>query len=159
MKLSTKGKYAVTAMLDLALNAREGRKVTLADISEMQGISLSYLEQLFARLRRARLVQGTRGPGGGYVLARTPHHISIAQIVSAVDERGDNPKGEGKEHSPSGERSLTHELWGDLSQDIYSFLDGITLGALVDRRLATEASSGAKTKEVGGNKRASHAAA
>ena len=134
MKLSTKGRYAVTAMLELAINASGDRRVTLADISEMQGISLSYLEQLFARLRQAALVKGTRGPGGGYRLARNTHEITIAQIIHAVDEKMDMTNCEGMENCRGGERCLTHELWNALSHDIFRFLDGISLGDLVERK-------------------------
>ncbi len=134
MKLSTKGRYAVTAMLDLAINAGENRRVTLADISEMQGISLSYLEQLFARLRRAELVKGTRGPGGGYRLGRDAGEITVAQILSAVDIKVDMTGCEGQATCNNGTPCLTHELWNDLSRDIYTFLDGITLEDLVKRR-------------------------
>lgn len=129
MRISTKGRYAITAMLDLALNARDGHKVTLADISEFQGISLSYLEQLFARLRQAKLVQGTRGPGGGYRLARAAHEISITDIVIAVDDKFD-------QGTPLEQIDIRHqrtqELWGLLSNQIQEYLDGVTLGALVE---------------------------
>ena len=138
MKLSTKGRYAVTAMLDLAINANENRRVTLADISELQGISLSYLEQLFARLRRASLVQGTRGPGGGYKLGREASEISVAEILTAVDEKVDMTGCEGNATCNNGKPCLTHELWNTLSRDIYEFLDGITLGDLVKRQHETE---------------------
>ena len=137
MKLSTKGRYAVTAMLDLAINADDNRRVTLADISELQGISLSYLEQLFAHLRRAKLVQGTRGPGGGYRLGRTASEISVAEILTAVDEKVDMTGCEGNATCNNGNPCLTHELWNTLSHDIYTFLDGITLGDLVERRHET----------------------
>ncbi|MBI3772947.1 MAG: Rrf2 family transcriptional regulator [Gammaproteobacteria bacterium] len=144
MKLSTKGRYAVTAMLDLALNANEGKRVTLADISEVQGISLSYLEQLFARLRRAKLVQGTRGPGGGYRLGRAANQISIAQIITAVDEKVDITACGGKADCKDGAPCLTHELWNELSREIFSFLDNITLGELVERKGKFEPGSNAR---------------
>ena len=134
MKLSTKGRYAVTAMLELAIHASGDQRVTLADISEMQGISLSYLEQLFARLRQAGLVKGTRGPGGGYRLGRGLHDITIAQIIQAVDEKMDMTHCEGKENCKGGDRCLTHELWDALSDDIFHFLDSISLGDLVERK-------------------------
>lgn len=128
MKLSTKGRYAVTAMLDLTLHQDRG-PVTLADISQGQGISLSYLEQLFARLRRGRLVTGVRGPGGGYRLARPAQEITVADIIVAVDENVEatNSGFEGKSTS---ERCLTHDLWSELSAQIYDFLNGITLADL-----------------------------
>jgi len=132
MKLSTKGRYAVTAMMDLALH--EGRRpVTLAEISRCQGISLSYLEQLFARLRRHDLVSGVRGPGGGYRLARPARAISIADIIVAVDENVDATRCAGRENCQNGERCLTHCLWSDLSAQIYTFLAGIDLEQLASR--------------------------
>lgn len=132
MKLSTKGRYAVTAMLDLAIQQRRG-PVTLADISECQKISLSYLEQLFAKLRRSGLVEGVRGPGGGYRLAMEPGEITIAEIVSAVDESVDATKCAGKGDCEDGQRCLTHELWEDLSAQIHQFLSGITLEEFLSR--------------------------
>lgn len=137
MKLSTKGRYAVTAMLDLAIHGKQ-RPVTLADISQCQGISLSYLEQLFARLRKGGLVKGVRGPGGGYHLARSADHISIADVITAVDEKVDVTRCEGRENCQDGERCLTHDLWTDLSSRIYDFLDTITLGELVRRNSVVE---------------------
>jgi Rrf2 family iron-sulfur cluster assembly transcriptional regulator len=133
MRLSTKGRYAVTAMLDLALHSDKG-PVTLADISGNQGISLSYLEQLFACLRNKGLVKGIRGPGGGYHLARPSDEISIANIICAVDEWVEFTRCKGRENCHSGQRCLTHTLWDDLSAEIYDFLCGITLDDLVSRR-------------------------
>ncbi len=132
MKLSTKGRYAVTAMMDLALHDRQG-PVTLADISQTQGISLSYLEQLFAKLRKAGLVEGVRGPGGGYRLAKAPSQITVAKIITAVDESVDVTRCGGEGDCQDGERCLTHELWNELSERLYSFLDGITLDQFIDR--------------------------
>lgn len=132
MRLSTKGRYAVTAMMDLALHDREG-PVTLADISRKQGISLSYLEQLFSKLRKANLVEGVRGPGGGYRLARIPAQITVAEIITSVDEAVDATRCSGKGDCDEGERCLTHDLWMDLSKRLYDFLDGITLERFVDR--------------------------
>ncbi|HHJ20952.1 MAG TPA: Fe-S cluster assembly transcriptional regulator IscR [Gammaproteobacteria bacterium] len=132
MRLSTKGRYAVTAMMDLALHDREG-PVTLADISQTQGISLSYLEQLFAKLRKKGLVEGVRGPGGGYRLARMPHQVTVAEIITAVDENVDVTRCHGDEDCQGGERCLTHELWQDLSKQLYDFLDGISLDQFIDR--------------------------
>lgn len=129
MRISTKGRYAITAMLDLALNARDGRKVTLADISEFQGISLSYLEQLFARLRHAKLVQGTRGPGGGYRLARTASEISITDIVVAVDDKFGQA---GAFNNIDIRHQRTQELWDILSNQIREYLSSVTLESLVD---------------------------
>ena len=128
MKLSTKGRYAVTAMLDLALNANNGNKVTLADISEFQGISLSYLEQLFARLRQTKLVTGTRGPGGGYRLSRPANEISIAEIIHAVDDR----TGKEKVMKVDERHQKTQQLWQSLSDNINDYLTKISLGDLID---------------------------
>jgi len=128
MKLSTKGRYAVTAMLDLALNANNGNKVTLADISEFQGISLSYLEQLFARLRQIKLVTGTRGPGGGYRLSRPASEISVAEIIHAVDDR----TGKEKVMKISERHQKTQQLWQSLSDNINDYLTKISLGDLID---------------------------
>ena len=132
MRLTTKGRYAVTAMLDLAL--QEGKRpVTLQDIALNQEISLSYLEQLFAKLRKAGLVRGTRGPGGGYRLAKKMDSISIAEVISAVDEKADMTRCGGNSDCLDGEKCLTHELWMELSEKIFEFLNAITLGELVRR--------------------------
>ncbi len=130
MRLSTKGRYAVTAMIDLALHD-EVRPVALTDIAETQKISVSYLEQLFARLRKNRLVKGMRGPGGGYRLARPASEVTIAEIIAAVDEQIDMTRCAGKEDCQDGEKCLTHELWADLSKQLYDFLHAITLGQIV----------------------------
>lgn len=132
MKLTTKGRYAVTAMLDLALRYDKG-SVTLSDIARRQGISLSYLEQLFAKLRRAGLVESVRGPGGGYNLARPPAEISVAQIILAINENIDATRCGGERNCQDDEPCLTHQLWEDLSTRIHEFLSGITLGDLVER--------------------------
>ncbi|SFU69055.1 Fe-S cluster assembly transcription factor [Halomonas korlensis] len=133
MRLTTKGRYAVTAMLDLAVNAATG-PISLADISRRQEISLSYLEQLFARLRRARLVESVRGPGGGYLLAMAPESISVAQVIDAVDESVDSTRCGGLSDCQQGDTCLTHHLWCELSEQIHGFLDGITLGQLAVRQ-------------------------
>lgn len=133
MRLTTKGRYAVTAMLDLAINADQG-PVSLADISERQGISISYLEQLFARLRKSELVTSVRGPGGGYRLARAADDVFIASIVDAVDEQVDATRCGGEGTCQDGEMCLTHYLWQDLSGQIHAFLSGISLGDLVQRQ-------------------------
>ncbi|HSP58019.1 MAG TPA: Fe-S cluster assembly transcription factor [Halomonas sp.] len=133
MRLTTKGRYAVTAMLDLAVNAATG-PISLADISRRQEISLSYLEQLFARLRRARLVESVRGPGGGYLLAMAPESISVAQVIDAVDESVDSTRCGGLSDCQQGDTCLTHHLWCELSEQIHGFLDGITLGELAVRQ-------------------------
>lgn len=130
MRLTTKGRYAVTAMLDLALNARKG-PVSLADISSRQEISLSYLEQLFARLRRNELVTSVRGPGGGYQLARESENIFVAQVIDAVNESVDATRCRGKGDCRQGHTCLTHHLWCQLSDQIHQFLSGISLAELV----------------------------
>ena len=132
MRLTTKGRYAVTAMLDLALHAQRG-PVSLADISERQGISLSYLEQLFAKLRRGTLVTSVRGPGGGYQLSRDMQDIHVAQVIDAVNESVDATRCQGQGDCHSGDICLTHHLWCDLSEQIHTFLSGITLADLVAR--------------------------
>ena len=132
MKLTSKGRYAVTAMLDLALHAEQG-PVTLAGISERQGISLSYLEQLFAKLRKGGLVEGVRGPGGGYRLARPANQISVADIIESVDEKLDMTQCGGKGNCSQGEKCLTHQLWYELSCNLYRFLSGIKLDQYVNR--------------------------
>lgn len=133
MRLTTKGRYAVTAMLDLALHARQD-PVSLADISDRQSISVSYLEQLFAKLRKNGLVSSVRGPGGGYQLARGGDTIFIAEIIDAVDESVDATRCGGQGDCQQGMTCLTHELWSDLSEQLHSFLAGISLQELVDRR-------------------------
>jgi Rrf2 family iron-sulfur cluster assembly transcriptional regulator len=130
MKLTTKGRYAVTAMLDLAVH-QHNETVALADIAVRQGISLSYLEQLFAKLRRKGRVASGRGPGGGYSLALPASRISVAQIVMAINENIDATRCGGEENCHGEERCLTHQLWTELSRRIYEFLDGITLATLV----------------------------
>lgn len=132
MRLTTKGRYAVTAMLDLALNAESG-PVSLADISERQGISISYLEQLFAKLRRNKLVASVRGPGGGYRLSGDAGQISVASVIDAVDESVDATRCAGLGDCQDGETCLTHYLWCDLSEQLHQFLSDISLGDLVAR--------------------------
>ncbi len=133
MRLTTKGRYAVTAMLDLAIHARI-EPVSLGDISERQSISISYLEQLFAKLRKNGLVSSVRGPGGGYQLARHGADIFIAQIIDAVDELVDVTRCAGQGDCQQGLMCLTHELWTDLSHQIHTFLSRISLEELVRRR-------------------------
>ena len=129
MKLTTKGRYAVTAMLDLAIHASD-KPISLADISERQVISLSYLEQLFSKLRRQGLVQSVRGPGGGYCLSRGAESIFVAQVIEAVNEAVDATGCRGTENCQAGNRCLTHDLWTDLSDQIHSFLNNISLASL-----------------------------
>lgn len=130
MRLTTKGRYAVTAMLDLALHKNQG-PISLADISTRQAISLSYLEQLFAKLRKRSLVSSVRGPGGGYELQGDANSIYIAEIIDAVNESLDTTKCRGKGDCQGGEICLTHYLWEDLSNQIHTFLENISLADLV----------------------------
>jgi Rrf2 family iron-sulfur cluster assembly transcriptional regulator len=130
MRLTTKGRFAVTAMVDLALRQNRG-PVTLAAISERQHISLSYLEQLFGKLRRAALVSSVRGPGGGYNLAQPPASISVADIVSAVDEPIDATQCGGKENCHDDKRCMTHDLWATLNEKMQEYLSSVTLADLV----------------------------
>lgn len=133
MRLTTKGRYAVTAMLDLAIHAKHG-PVSLNDISGRQGISLSYLEQLFSKLRKNELVSSVRGPGGGYRLSRDSAEIDVASVVDAVNEAMDATKCQGKGDCQDGNECLTHKLWCDLSDQIHTFLKGISIADLVNRK-------------------------
>ncbi len=133
MRLTTKGRYAVTAMLDLALHHGSG-PITLADIAQRQGISLSYLEQLFARLRKRSLVSSVRGPGGGYTLGREASEIFVAQVIAAVDENVDTTRCGGAHNCQDNQQCLTHDLWQDLSNRIYDYLNKISLQDLMNRR-------------------------
>lgn len=133
MKLTSKGRYAVTAMIDIALNQDKGA-ITLSLISERQGISLSYLEQLFAKLKKSELVSSARGPGGGYRLSRSAAEISIGEIIHAVDECVDARKCGGKSNCQGGDQCLSHELWTELSATIDSFLKSITLQDVVNKK-------------------------
>ena len=133
MRLTTKGRFAVTAMLDLALHDAKG-PVTLAGISERQKISLSYLEQLFGKLRRGRLVESVRGPGGGYHLARDASRVTVADIINAVEESIDSTQCGGRENCHENRRCMTHELWEELNTTVHGFLAGVTLAQLVERQ-------------------------
>ncbi len=133
MRLTTKGRYAVTAMLDLALHEGAG-PINLADISSRQGISLSYLEQLFSKLRKHKLVTSSRGPGGGYSLGQSAEEISVALVICAVDEAVDATRCGGQKNCQGDERCLTHDLWEELSGHISNFLDSISLADLIQRR-------------------------
>ena len=142
MRLTTKGRFAVTAMIDVALRQNAG-PVTLAGISARQEISLSYLEQLFSKLRRHELVESVRGPGGGYSLARAADTVSVADIITAVDEAMDATQCGGKEncHShdhPGGSRCMTHDLWATLNAKMVDYLDSVSLQDLVNQQLPTE---------------------
>ncbi len=140
MRLTTKGRFAVTAMIDLALRSGDG-PVTLAGISDRQKISLSYLEQLFGKLRRSSLVDSVRGPGGGYCLARPVGQITVADIVRAVDESFDATQCGGRENCKDEDRCMTHDLWSTLNFKMYEYLTSVALSDLVDSQL----------KKVGGN--------
>jgi len=132
MKMTTKGRYAITAMLDLALHDSDG-PVTLAEISQRQDISLTYLEQLFSKLRRHEIIESARGPGGGYRLAQDADDITIAKIVYSVDEPIDLTRCGGQQNCQGDKRCLTHDLWMELNRHVSDFLNGITLGDLVQR--------------------------
>jgi Rrf2 family iron-sulfur cluster assembly transcriptional regulator len=133
MRLTTKGRFAVTAMIDLGLRESEG-PVTLAGIAERQSISLSYLEQLFGKLRRHKLVASVRGPGGGYTLASGADEVTVADIIVAVDEPLDATQCGGKGNCHDEHVCMTHELWTDLNRHMFDFLDSVTLASLVDRQ-------------------------
>jgi len=133
MKLTTKGRYAVTAMLDLALHSVTN-PITLSDISSRQDISLSYLEQLFSRLRRNDLVMSTRGPGGGYQLGRDPEEIKISDVILAVNETLDATGCQGKETCAQGSICLAHNLWLGLSDTIFEYLNNITLATVISQK-------------------------
>ncbi|MCK5335838.1 MAG: Rrf2 family transcriptional regulator [Gammaproteobacteria bacterium] len=133
MRLTTKGRYAVTAVLDLAFHQQTG-PVSLADISERQAISLSYLEQLFSKLRKNDVVSSTRGPGGGYKLSNSPEDVSIVDIITAVDESYRANGCTSGEYCQGGVRCLTHDLWDELSDKIHGFLNGISLADLMQHK-------------------------
>jgi len=139
VRLTTKGRYAVTAMLDLALHKGQG-PISLSDIAQRQEISLSYLEQLFAKLRKHALVSSVRGPGGGYHLARESADIYVAEVIAAVDETVDTTRCSGGQDCQGSRPCLTHDLWVDLSQCIYDYLSGISLQDLVERKGVQEIS-------------------
>ena len=130
MRLTTKGRFAVTAMVDLAMRQTRG-PVTLAAISGRQHISLSYLEQLFGKLRRRKLVTSVRGPGGGYRLAQPMHSVTVAEIVTAVDEPLDATQCGGKENCKDDKRCMTHDLWANLNKKMHEYLSSVSLGDLV----------------------------
>ena len=133
MRLTTKGRFAVTAMIDLALRRSAG-PVTLAGISERQRISLSYLEQLFGKLRRHRIVSSVRGPGGGYCLAKTMDAITVADIIVAVDEPLDATSCGGKENCQDEHRCMTHDLWSNLNDKMFEYLNSVSLADLVSQQ-------------------------
>jgi Rrf2 family iron-sulfur cluster assembly transcriptional regulator len=137
MRLTTKGRFAVTAMVDLAMR-RGTRPVTLGGISTRQGISISYLEQLFAKLRRRGLVVSARGPGGGYRLARGMEQIAVADIILAVDEPIDATQCSGKQNCRDDEKCITHDLWANLNVHVLNFLAATSLKQLVDEQIAKQ---------------------
>ena len=134
MRLTTKGRFAVTAMIDLAMHNGKS-PVTLSEISERQKISLSYLEQLFGKLRRQELVRSVRGPGGGYNLAKPTEQVSVADIITAVDEPIDATQCGGKENCKDDHKCITHDLWTDLNRHIFDYLRAVTLSELVSKQL------------------------
>ncbi len=138
MRLTTKGRFAVTAMVDLAMRHGSG-PVTLAEISARQKISLSYLEQLFGKLRRHQLVESVRGPGGGYCLAKNAAEVSVAEIILAVDEPIDATQCGGKENCRDEQKCITHDLWATLNDRIFDYLESVNLRQLVDNQKAKEA--------------------
>ena len=147
MRLTTKGRFAVTAMIDLAMQHGTG-PVTLAEISQRQKISLSYLEQLFAKLRRRMLVDSVRGPGGGYTLAKDMSQVSVADIILAVDEPIDATQCGGKENCRDEQKCLTHDLWAALNERIFDYLGAVSLQQLVDAQRAREAAQGAGVAQM-----------
>jgi Rrf2 family iron-sulfur cluster assembly transcriptional regulator len=149
MKLTTRGRYAVTAMLDVALHQQRA-PVRLADVAARQDISIAYLEQLFAGLRRGGLVESVRGPRGGYRLARRVHEISVADIIASVDETIDATRCGGGGDCQDGEQCLTHDLWTDLSRQIATFLAGVSLADVLARR---QTQSVARRQDARGGRR------
>ena len=147
MRLTTKGRFAVTAMVDLSMRQTRG-PVTLAAISERQHISLSYLEQLFGKLRRGKLVNSVRGPGGGYCLARDMGTVSVSEIILAVDEPIDATQCGGKENCHDDQKCLTHDLWAALNERIFDYLGGVSLRQLVEKQKAREAAKGSGIVQV-----------
>ena len=147
MRLTTKGRFAVTAMIDLALHHGSG-PVTLAEISGRQKISLSYLEQLFGKLRRHQLVESVRGPGGGYCLAKDLGAVSVSEIILAVDEPIDATQCGGKENCRDEQKCLTHDLWAALNERIFDYLGSVSLQQLVEEQKAKEAAKDAGVAQV-----------
>lgn len=137
MRLTTKGRYAVTAVLDLALHQKDG-PVSLAAISERQCISLSYLEQLFAKLRRNSIVSSTRGPGGGYKLTNNVEEVSVSDIILAVDETCKVVDCNDSDNCHGDYQCLTHDLWQELSNEIRTFLDGITISEIMSQQTVND---------------------
>lgn len=153
MKLSTKSRYAVTAMMELAMRDEQG-PVTLSEISAEQGISISYLEQLFARLRTSGLVKGTRGPGGGYRLAQSPHDITIADIITSVDEKAYAGRIEESVYWVDMQGRKTQRMWRELSSRIFDFLNGLTLAEAVAADTGETSEAASEEQLVHGDKAA-----
>ncbi len=153
MRLTTKGRFAVTAMIDLGLRQHNG-PVTLAAISQRQDISLSYLEQLFGKLRRHALVASTRGPGGGYTMGRPMAEVSVADVIYAVDEPLDATQCGGKENCDNDQRCMTHDLWSNLNRVMVDYLDSVTLQQLVDEQRERMASKGVNVAMLQDSRRA-----
>jgi Rrf2 family iron-sulfur cluster assembly transcriptional regulator len=151
MRLTTKGRFAVTAMIDLGLRQHNG-PVTLASISQRQEISLSYLEQLFGKLRRHELVASTRGPGGGYTMGRPMGEISVADVIYAVDEPLDATQCGGKENCDNDQRCMTHDLWANLNRVMVDFLDSVSLQQLVDEQRERLARKGVSVSTLHDNR-------
>ena len=151
MRLTTKGRFAVTAMIDLGLRQHNG-PVTLASISQRQDISLSYLEQLFGKLRRHELVASTRGPGGGYTMGRPMNDISVADVIYAVDEPLDATQSGGKENCDNDERCMTHDLWSNLNRVMVDYLDSVSLQQLVDEQRERMARKGVSLSTLHDNR-------
>jgi Rrf2 family transcriptional regulator, iron-sulfur cluster assembly transcription factor len=147
MRLTTKGRFAVTAMIDLSMRQHQG-PVTLAGISQRQKISLSYLEQLFGKLRRHELVESTRGPGGGYTLARQMKDVTVADIIFAVDEPIDATQCGGKENCHDEGPCMTHELWANLNRKMIEYLDSVSLADLVEGQRVKDSQVGPKQVSV-----------
>lgn len=156
MRLTTKGRFAVTAMIDLALRSHAG-PVALAAISQRQQISLSYLEQLFGKLRRHELVESTRGPGGGYTLGKPIGNISVADIIYAVDEPLDATQCGGKENCQDDQRCMTHDLWANLNRVMVDYLDSVSLHDLVEQQREKMAQQGVNVAVLHDNRRQSRA--
>ena len=148
MRLTTKGRFAVTAMIDLALRQHNG-PVTLAGISQRQRISLSYLEQLFGKLRRHQLVESTRGPGGGYTLGRPAKDVTVADIIFAVDEPFDATQCGGKENCLDDQRCMTHDLWANLNAKMVEYLDSVNLADLVEQQKQRDGRGGTHCLALG----------
>jgi len=152
MRLTTKGRFAVTAMIDLGLRHHLG-PVTLAAISQRQRISLSYLEQLFGKLRRHALVESTRGPGGGYSLGRSAADVSVADIIYAVDEPLDATQCRGKENCDNDQRCMTHDLWANLNRVMVDYLDSVSLHDLVEQQKQRMSQQGVSLAQLHDNRR------